>query len=253
MNQFLLALCGLPSSGKSALADEISAKLRGGVEIVRTDEWRDDAYYDEWEPEREGNVRKHALSRVAELIASGKSVIHDDTNYYKSMRHELFEIALRHRCVFAVAHVATPVEVAVAWNSQRENSPITEEVIRRISERFDRPGGRYLWDQPIAEINMAADNSRQAVSLIVDLLGDLPPATEPRPVRSSYTAGEEIDVLTRRIVSEFLEENPELRTNIDVTLIRRSVLAKALQDNLAVRKAGNMLRKELRRLLQADD
>ncbi|MHA1485102.1 MAG: AAA family ATPase, partial [Candidatus Thorarchaeota archaeon] len=92
MNQFLLALCGLPASGKSSLADAIRVAVRSKgpkVEVVRTDEWRDDTYYSEFVPEKEGEVRQAALARVETLIGKGKSVVHADTNYYNSMRHEL--------------------------------------------------------------------------------------------------------------------------------------------------------------------
>ncbi|MGY5858361.1 MAG: AAA family ATPase, partial [Candidatus Thorarchaeota archaeon] len=61
MRQFVLALCGLPASGKSTLADAIQIALDHNVEIVRTDEWRDDAYYTDWEPEKEKPVRQKAL------------------------------------------------------------------------------------------------------------------------------------------------------------------------------------------------
>ena len=81
MNQFILALCGLPAAGKSVLADAIQKALNYDVEIVRTDEWRDNEYYTDWKPEKEKPVRQKALERVKKLAAEGKSVIHDDTNY----------------------------------------------------------------------------------------------------------------------------------------------------------------------------
>jgi uridine kinase len=68
MEQFLLALCGLPASGKSTLADAIQKTLGPTVVIVRTDEWRDDSYYTDWKPEKEAPVRLGALERVKQLI-----------------------------------------------------------------------------------------------------------------------------------------------------------------------------------------
>ena len=84
MTQFLLVLCGLPASGKSALADAIQVEMDSDIEIVRTDDWRDDKYYTDWKPEREKPVRQAALEKTRSLVSSGKSVIHDDTNYYAS-------------------------------------------------------------------------------------------------------------------------------------------------------------------------
>ncbi len=60
MNQFILALCGLPASGKSSLADAIRSTVYSKgleVEVVRTDEWRDDAYYSDFVPEKEGCIQ----------------------------------------------------------------------------------------------------------------------------------------------------------------------------------------------------
>ncbi|MFW9926920.1 MAG: AAA family ATPase, partial [Candidatus Thorarchaeota archaeon] len=108
MNRFILALCGLPASGKSTLADAIKMALNSNVEIVRTDDWRNDAYYTDWKPEKEKPVREAALAKVERLVSEGKSVIHDDTNYYSSMRHELLKIAIAGRAGFAIIHITTP-------------------------------------------------------------------------------------------------------------------------------------------------
>jgi O-phosphoseryl-tRNA(Sec) kinase len=249
MNQFLLALCGLPASGKSALADSISASLNHSVDVVRTDEWRNADYYTDWQPEKEGDVRKAALERVEHLMGQGRSVIHDDTNYYQSMRHELFEIAVGLSCVFAVVHVNTPLETSIYWNKQRDNSRIGEDVIRKIADRFDEPGGRYLWDQPIALVNMATDNRDESTRLIIGILEELSPAKKPPPVRVTLLQGEQIDVHTREIVSEFLAKHPELRTNREVTLTRRAVLAKAIEGGMSIKVAGNLLKEKLEDLL----
>jgi O-phosphoseryl-tRNA(Sec) kinase len=249
MNQFLLVLCGLPASGKSALADSIGAALNHNVDIVRTDEWRGADYYTDWQPEKERDVRKAALERVENLTEQGRSVIHDDTNYYQSMRHDLFEIAMKRSCVFAVVHVSTPLEVSIQWNRDRGNSQIGEDVIRKIAERLDRPGGRYLWDQPIAVVNMATADRDEASRLIVDILEDLSPAKKPRPVRVTLLQGEQIDFHTREIVSEFLSKHPELRTNKEVTLTRRAVLARAIEGGMSIGAAGNLLKEKLEELL----
>ncbi len=176
MNQFLLALCGLPASGKSSLADAIRLAVRSKgseVEIVRTDEWRDDTYYSDFVPEKEDEVRRAALARVKTLIGKGKSVIHDDTNYYNSMRHELREIAIDAKCAFGIIHVTTPLEEALKWNRERPGTRIPDYVIQRISERFDRPGARYLWDCPLAEVDMSILDLDSIISEIVNTIRTL--------------------------------------------------------------------------------
>ncbi len=52
MTKFLLALCGLPVSGKTTLAEQIrrSLEMPSKVQIVSADQWRDREYYSRFEP-----------------------------------------------------------------------------------------------------------------------------------------------------------------------------------------------------------
>ncbi|MHA1943752.1 MAG: AAA family ATPase, partial [Candidatus Thorarchaeota archaeon] len=227
MNQFILALCGLPASGKSALADAIQKALNFDVEIVRTDKWRDDSYYTDWKPEKERPVRQAALKRVEQLVAEGKSVIHDDTNYYTSMRHELFKIAIESRCGFAIIHVATLVTTALQWNRERADTRIPDSVIEDISERFDLPGSRYLWDNSDLEVDMELQELTSIIPEIIEILEELEPALKPKPSLITSSEFDRLDIETRLTVSKFLQEHPELRGNRKVSIIRRSVLRTA--------------------------
>jgi len=252
MNQFLLALCGLPASGKSALADAIRLAVRSKgpiVEIVRTDEWRDDSYYSDFVPEKEGEVRQAALARVETLIGKGKSVIHDDTNYYNSMRHELLEVAIDAKCAFGIVHVTTPLEEALKWNRERPGTRIPDYVIQRISERFDRPGARYLWDCPLAEVDMSTLDLDSTVGAIVNTLCTLEIIRQPKPTLASDSAFEKLDLVTRNAVSEFLRNHPELRKNQEVSIIRQRVLKRAAYDMISPKRAKDTILKELQALL----
>jgi O-phosphoseryl-tRNA(Sec) kinase len=249
MRQFILALCGLPASGKTTLADKIQSALKNGVEIVRTDEWRDEAYYTDWKPEKEKPVRQKALTRVKELVAAGKSIIHDDTNYYTSMRHELFKIAIENNCGFAIVHVATPVLVALEWNKEREASRIPDSVIHDIFERFDNPGNRYLWDTSDLEVSLEIQKVESVVPEILEILEELEPAREPKPRLVTSTEFGMLDTETRLTVSKFLQEHPEHRGNREVSIIRRSFLRKASERKIPVKGVHELLWTELKKLV----
>ena len=249
MNQFILALCGLPASGKSTLADAIQIALDYNVEIIRTDEWRDEAYYTDWKPEKEKPVREKALTRVKELVGEGKNVIHDDTNYYTSMRHELFKIAIENECGFAIVHVATPVSVALEWNKEREGSQIPDSVIHDIFERFDNPGHRYLWDTSDLEVSLEMQKIDSVVPEILEILEELEPAREPKPRLVTSNEFGRLDTETRLTVSKFLQEHPELRGNREVSIIRRSFLRKASERKITVKRVHELLWTELEKLL----
>ncbi len=252
MHQFLLALCGLPASGKSSLADAIRIAVRSKgieVEIVRTDEWRDDNYYSDFVPEKVGEVRQAALAKVETLIGKGKSVIHDDTNYYNSMRHDLLEVAIDAKCAFGIIHVTTPLEEALKWNRDRPGTRIPDHVIQRISERFDRPGTRYLWDCPLAEVDMSNPDLDSAVSEVVNTLRTLEVVKPPMPTPVGDNEFEKLDSITRNVVSDFLLNHPELRGNREVFIIRQSVLKRASYDRTSPKMTKDALLKELQALL----
>jgi O-phosphoseryl-tRNA(Sec) kinase len=249
MNKFILALCGLPASGKSVLADAIQKALDFEVEIVRTDDWRDDAYYTDWKPEKEKPVREAALAKVKKLVTEGKCVIHDDTNYYTSMRHELFKIAIENKLGFAIIHVTTPVTTALQWNRKRSDTVIPNSVIEDIFERFDNPGRRYLWDNSDLEVDMETQEVSTVIPDVIEILEGLEPALDPKP--SSITSSEfnKVDTETRQIVSRFLMEHPELRGNKEVSLVRKGVLREANQGIIPLESAGVKLLERLNELL----
>jgi O-phosphoseryl-tRNA(Sec) kinase len=233
MEQFLLAMCGIPSSGKTTLARAIKNHLKSGirVEIVSTDRWRDEKFYSDFRPEKEHLVRKEALEKTRRLIQEGTSVIHDDTNYYASMRHELYEIARLNKSKFAVVHVSTPVELAVQWNTDRETS-VPNSVIEKIAERLDIPGSRYAWDRPIATHNLGVDDPNKAGSEIVERIDSLVPI-RGETHSSDKSTSELLDVITRQVVKHFLDENPSMRKDPRVSKERRSLLTYAMDQGLS--------------------
>jgi O-phosphoseryl-tRNA(Sec) kinase len=241
MKQFVLALCGLPAAGKSVLADAIQKALNYDVEIVKTDEWRNNEYYTDWKPEKEKPVRKKAVERVRKLVAEGKSVIHDDTNYYTSMRHELLEVALENNCGFAIIHVTTPLATALQWNGDRGDSPLPDKVIEDIFEKFDIPGRRYLWDNAELEVNMETQEIYEVIPEILDILEALEPAVKPKPSLVTSNEFNRLDTETRKVVSEFLQEHPEHRGNREVSVVRRGVLQKCIEEKIPVKGVRELL------------
>ncbi|MGY5864925.1 MAG: AAA family ATPase [Candidatus Thorarchaeota archaeon] len=249
MKKFILALCGLPASGKSSLADAIQKALDFEVEIVRTDDWRDDAYYTDWEPEKEKPVREAALAKVEKFAGEGRSVIHDDTNYYTSMRHELFKIAIENGFGFAIIQITTPVITALRWNQERPDSKIPDSVIEDIFERFDNPGRRYLWDNSDLEVDMETQELGSIVPEIIEILEGLEPAYDPPPSVITSTDFNKTDTETRQIVSRFLKENPALRGNREVSIVRRTILREANQGTISLESVGDRLLERLSELL----
>lgn len=244
MKQFLLALCGIPASGKSTLAYAIEERIEH-VKVVSTDKWRDDEYYRDFTPKREQMVRRGALEEVRREINAGFSVVHDDTNYYQSMRHELYEIAKDRECVFAIVHVNTSLDIALEWNKKRKTK-IPDEVIERIYERFDRPGKKYTWDQPIMTVNLLVMPVDSIVKDLTERIGTLHPLRGPAyPKIKHHDEGALLDVITRQVVNNFLKEMPTYRQDPRVSKLRKEVLREAKERNLSPYETEQALRVRL--------
>ena len=230
------------------LAKELSRQLNQylQVEVVSTDEWRDNAYYSTFTPENETQVRDTALKETESLLSIDKSVIHDDTNYYASMRHELYDLARINECVFAIAHVATPIEIALEWNLRRENI-IPEHVIRRIHDKLDEPGSKYAWDRPIARVDLSSVGTSQAAMEIIQELEELVPVSfsKPDPGETLHSLR---DKVTRMVITKFLMENQDLRKDDEVHRIRKAVLKDAKKKNYSAKETKELLELELSNL-----
>ncbi|RDE15406.1 MAG: hypothetical protein C4K47_02895 [Candidatus Thorarchaeota archaeon] len=248
MTKFLLALCGLPASGKTTLAEEVrkSLKSRSKVEIVSTDKWRDQDYYAKFTPEKEHTVRQAALETTTRILSRGTSVIHDDTNYYSSMRHELYSIAKESRCAFAVVHISTPLEVALNWNLSRAD-PLPEEVILKIARNFEPPGSKYEWDRAVAVVDLSQTKAEDAAREVAKIIRTLRTIHE-----KTREAGEPVvdllDIATRQAVASFLSEFETYRSDPRVHRIRRTILAESRKRSATPEEARDRVTVELKRL-----
>ncbi len=248
MTQFLVALCGIPASGKTTFAEKLMRELSKDydVKIVSTDTWRDESYYSDFKPEKEHVVRKKALEETESFLSDGISVIHDDTNYYSSMRHELYNLANDNECIFLVVHIATPLAIALEWNKAR-TPKIPPEVIEKIHGKMDIPGEKYAWDKALRTINLQTVNIEAEIAHIRRYIQTSEPASSH--IQSVSGVSEKYDEFTRRIVSEFLKDEPSLRNNPDVSLVRKAVLKEAIKFRTPFSRVRPALWRKLERLL----
>ncbi len=251
MTQFLLAICGIPASGKTTLAREIQEATAAHWDsiLVSTDDWRDDEYYSSFKPEKEGEVRKKALNLTRTLLARKQSVIHDDTNYYSSMRHELLCLAEEFQCAFGIVYVKTPIKIALQWNTKR-STVIPPDVVKKIHNKFDTPGEKYAWDIPVYEVDLSSAEVGDAVVELVGRLRKLKPITEKDISKPGMI--EEFDTATRRIVKEFLEKESAYRNNPEVSRIRRQILQDAIRGQWSLDVVQKSLWEKLYKLAAQD-
>lgn len=205
-NNFLLILSGLPSSGKSTFAKEIKKIVedhsRRTVKIVDPDVIRTELS-PRFDFRLEKKVRKKHLELVENSLKNGIITISDDLNYYSSMRHQLKEIAEKLNKKFYIAHISTPLKICLSWNKAR-GMPIPNSVINKIFKKFDN-FNHYRWDTPVFNPDMSKidDLETYVINLLKSL--DLESKKETTRVSSSNQFAQNLDIITRKMVSELLK------------------------------------------------
>lgn len=233
----IVAFMGLPASGKSTIAGVLrellvrELKLREqDVVVVDPDEIRahlGDGDLDPgidsgtgsdadpntaFRPELEPEVRARYLRAVEARLQTTPFVIADDMHYYRSMRHELREIATRHDADLFFVHLVTPLEQCLAWNEAR-GTPVPNAVIRAVAEKFDYPD-RHAWERPVVEFALPASlaHLHEELHRVIEAVeAHLSAQPQPRPESTESTrlaeqdaasAAHQLDVGTRKVLSE---------------------------------------------------
>ncbi|HMF33731.1 MAG TPA: AAA family ATPase [Candidatus Lokiarchaeia archaeon] len=239
----LIILAGLPSSGKSTLAQAIKDFLPSclpvednDILIVDPDELRGEGDTQLiFDPDREPEIRKQTLKCVEGGLKGGKVVIGDDLNYYQSMRHDLLSLAEQFGVPATLIFVSTPLETCLEWNAARNNK-VPPEIIIKVGEKFDY-FGRYAWDRPDFTVDPSKPDFSQT-----DILDELckyiaqnsprqltPESREESEEKLPLTLKHRLDVESRRVVSHFLQANIQPSMRQQVLKLRKSLLQKKPQ------------------------
>lgn len=125
-------LCGIPGSGKSALA----GRLPGYV--VSTDRIRRFLWQDEAVVEHDDLVFRLAENIIDYLLARGENVIFDATNLTVRKRRRYLDLAGRHRAAVTLHWVDCPLETAVARNARRDRR-VPVKIIKSLYNSFQKP------------------------------------------------------------------------------------------------------------------
>ncbi|MBY9003943.1 MAG: AAA family ATPase [Candidatus Lokiarchaeota archaeon] len=232
-NQFLLILAGLPAAGKSTFAKFMKEALTSTapdfeVKIVDPDSIRKEISSQSFDHEVEFLVRANNLKLIKDAISQENIVISDDLNYYTSMRHDIKEIAEEFSIPFFIIYISTPIENCLQWNNER-GAPIPNEVIYRINEKFDA-FDNYSWDKPLASFDISIVNLHNKISSVISQiemkLRDLDMnETLTQKMESKQGSKEKLEIITRRIVGEYLN-NPDFQSLKSRILYLRKIYIK---------------------------
>lgn len=248
----LVILAGLPAAGKSSFAHHLGLLMDEafGVRtlVIASDTVREEfpALREGFIPELEAKVRLLTLDRVKAALRSGLSVIHDDLNYYRSMRFELVGIARELDAPHALIHIATPMEVCLEWNAARGRK-VPDVVITKDAARFDTPGGDP-WDEPLARVNVK-EMDEGAWKALMEGLGERVDQFRPWTARErkphAPTRAEELDLLSRKVVGDLYRTGKARKDGKEISRIRQELLEQALTGGASDGEAESLFRKRL--------
>lgn len=129
-----LFMCiGLPASGKSEQAKKLAAEYN--AEIFSSDELRVEMFGDVNHQEDNNALFNELHKRIRECLASGKSAIYDACNINYKRRMEFLKSLNKISCEKIAVIMATPYEVCLERNAQRERN-VPENVIKRMYMNF---------------------------------------------------------------------------------------------------------------------
>ena len=133
----LYMMIGLPASGKSTIAEEIS-KSEGAI-IVSSDEIRKELLGDINDQTKNELIFETVEDRIKFYLANKQDVIFDATNINYKKRKAFLQRMKNSKCFKAIAIlVATPYEECLIRNAKRERK-VPEEVIKRMYYSFYIP------------------------------------------------------------------------------------------------------------------
>lgn len=135
-------MIGLPGSGKSTAAKELS--IKEGAVLHSSDDLREELFDDVNSQENNDLLFAEMKKRINEDLSNGKSVIYDATNLgYK--KRKAFLDGLKTECCRECYLIATPYEKCIRQNSERSRK-VPEAVIENMYKGFFVPQYYEGWD-----------------------------------------------------------------------------------------------------------
>jgi predicted kinase len=138
-----IMMIGLPASGKSEQAKKLAAKY--DAEIFSSDALREEMFGDVNHQTNNDVLFKELHKRIRGCLTYGKSAIYDACNISYKRRMEFLKSLNKIPCEKIAVLMATPYEVCLERNAQRERK-VPEYVIKRMYMNFNVPFWYEGWD-----------------------------------------------------------------------------------------------------------
>jgi predicted kinase len=176
-------MIGLPASGKSEQAKKLA--VENDAEIFSSDTLREEMFGDVNHQADNNILFKELHKRIRECLASGKSTIYDATNINYKRRMEFLKSLNKIPCEKIAVLMATPYEVCLERNAQRERK-VPEHVIKRMYMSYNSPYWYEGWNDIQIVYSEGAEGSYGCVGDWVESVMDY----DQRNSHHSLTLGE---------------------------------------------------------------
>jgi predicted kinase len=137
-------MVGLPASGKSTIAEELSREENAIVHA--SDRLRKELFGDENANDKNVELFKELHKRIKNDLSEGKNVIYDATNINYKRRKAFLEELKNISCKKICYLIATPYEECLEQNKLRERF-VPEHVIKKMYLGFYIPQYYEGWDK----------------------------------------------------------------------------------------------------------
>lgn len=203
MNKFIM-MVGLPASGKSTIAEELS--IKENAIIHASDELRKELFGDENTNDKNDVLFQELHKRIKNDLSEGRNVIYDATNIdskrRKAFLQEIKGLNVFKKCILAVK----PYEECVAQNASRERS-VPEYVIRKMLLNFTIPQWYEGWDDIEIIHNMKHDYN------YIDLFERIDTISQDNP-HHTFTIGLHCKSCSTYVCSYFIEKGIQADRNL---------------------------------------
>jgi len=140
----IIMFVGLPASGKSTIAKEISKKEN--AVIHSSDDLRKKIFDNINDEDHNDELFKELHRRIKKDLIEGKNVIYDATNISYKRRKGFLEELKKINCYKDCYLVATPYEICLKRNQERERK-VPDYVIKKMYKSFYIPQYYEGWDK----------------------------------------------------------------------------------------------------------
>lgn len=152
----MIMMVGLPGSGKSHKAEELSKKY--DATIFSSDALREEMFNDVNCQDKNADVFNELHKRIKEHLKSGNSTIMDATNISYKKRMDFLQSLNKIHCEKHCVFMAVPYEECLKHNQLRERK-VPEEVIKKMYLSFNVPYWYEGWDNIVVEYADGSENS----------------------------------------------------------------------------------------------